>query len=215
MTSNEIRKAFLDFFKAKGHKEISPSPLVLEDDPTTLFTSSGMQQLVPYLKGKRHLKGKRLVDSQPCLRMQDIEEIGDNRHTTFFEMLGNWSLGDYFKEEQLPWCWEFYTQKLNLDPEKLHITIFEGTKDVSKDIESFEIWKKIGVPESRIHFYGVDKNWWSRTGAPAEMPPGEIGGPSSEVFFEFDIPHDSKYGEACHPNCNCGKFVEVGNSVFI
>ncbi|MBI4157350.1 hypothetical protein HY502_00700 [Candidatus Woesebacteria bacterium] len=215
MNSNEIQSTYLDFFKSKGHLEVDPSPLILKDDPTTLFTSSGMQQLVPFLKGKKHPLGKRLVDSQSCLRMQDIEEIGDNRHTTFFNMLGNWSLGDYFKEEQLPWCWDFYTKELSLDPERLHITVFEGTKDVSKDNESLEIWKKIGVDESKIHFYGVDKNWWSRTGPPDEMPEGEIGGPSSEVFFEFDTPHDPKYGAFCHPNCDCGKFVEVGNSVFI
>lgn len=215
MTSNEIRKLYLEFFKSKGHKEIPASPLVLEDDPTTLFTSAGMQQLTPYLKGKAHPNGLRLVDSQPCLRMQDIEVIGDNRHTTFFEMLGNWSLGDYFKKDQLPWCWEFYTKNLGLNPEKLHITIFEGSKDVPKDTESLNIWEKLGVDEKRIHFYGVEKNWWSPIGTPSEMSEGEIGGPSSEVFFEFDIPHDSKYGQTCHPNCDCGKFVEVGNTVFI
>ena len=216
MTSNEIRKAFLEFFISKGHKEIPVSPLVLEDDPSTLFTSSGMQQLVPYLKGKPHPLGKRLADSQPSLRMQDIEEVGDNRHTTFFEMLGNWSLGDYFKEEQLPWCWEFYTKEIGFDPKDLHVTVFEGDGSVSKDTESLAIWKRLGVGQKRIHFYGVEKNWWSRAGTPAEMPEGEIGGPDSEIFFEFEnVEHRSEFGPLCHPNCECGRFVEIGNSVFI
>ncbi len=142
MTSDEIRDKYLKFFESKGHKKIDPSPLVLEDDPTTLFTSSGMQKLVPYLKGKKHPKGKRLVDSQPCLRTQDIDEVGDNRHTTFFEMLGNWSLGDYFKKDQLTWIWEFLTKELNLPKDRLWVGIFEGTEEVPKDKESVEIWKK-------------------------------------------------------------------------
>lgn len=215
MTSDEIRARYLKFFERLGHVRIEPSPLVLENDPTTLFTSSGMQQLVPYLKGEPHPKGKKLVDSQPSLRLQDIEEVGDNRHTTFFEMLGNWSLGDYFKAEQLPWCWEFFTKGLGLDPDKLYVSVFEGTKDVPKDSESAEIWKKIGVPEDHIYYYGVDKNWWSRSGTPEDMPKGEIGGPDSEVFYDFGTPHDSKYGAECHPNCQCGRFMEIGNSVFI
>jgi len=215
MTTKEIRKKYLDFFKKKNHKEISPSPLVLENDPTTLFTSSGMQPLIPYLKGEKHPKGTCLVDSQPSLRMQDLEEVGDNRHTTFFEMLGNWSLGDYFKKEQLAWMWEFFTKTLGLDPKKLYVSIYEGNKEVPKDMESYEVWTKLGLPDERIHFYGDDKNWWSRSGAPDKMPAGEIGGPDSEVFFEFDIPHDPKFGKFCHPNCQCGKFLEIGNSVFM
>ena len=174
-----------------------------------------MQPLVSYLKGERHPEGKRLVDSQPSLRLQDLEEVGDSSHTTFFEMLGNWSLGDYFKAEQLPWIWEFFTKELELDPKKLYVSVFDGNDDVSKDIESYEIWKKIGVPEDHIFFYGVDKNWWSRSGPPDKMPAGEIGGPDSEVFYEFDVPHDPKFGKFCHPNCGCGKFLEIGNSVFM
>jgi alanyl-tRNA synthetase len=215
MTTKEIREKYLEFFKARGHKEIIPSPLVLENDPTTLFTSSGMQPLVPYLKGQEHSQGKRLVDSQPSLRLQDLEEVGDARHTTFFEMLGNWSLGDYFKKEQLPWVWEFFTRELGLDPKRLHVSVFEGDKEVPKDTESFEIWKSLGVPESHIHFY-VDKNWWSRAGSPDKMPDGEIGGPDSEVFFEFpNVEHNPSFGKFCHPNCDCGKFLEIGNSVFM
>lgn len=215
MTTSEIRTKYIEFFVKRGHKEISASPLVLENDPTTLFTSSGMQQMVPYLKGETHPDGKRLVDSQPALRLQDLEDVGDNRHDTLFEMLGNWSLGDYFKEDQLKWVWEFFTKELGIDPKKLHVTVFEGNDDVPKDTESFEIWKKIGLPETHIHFYDAKKNWWSRAGTPDKMPAGEIGGPDSEIFFEFDVPHNPDFGKFCHPNCDCGKFFEIGNSVFI
>ncbi len=222
MTTKEIREKYLKFFIERDHKQIMPSPLVIESDPTTLFTSSGMQQLVPYLKGENHPEGKRLVDSQPSLRMQDLEEVGDNRHTTFFEMLGNWSLGDYFKSDQIPWIWEFFTKELGLDPKRLYVSVFEGlpagrqgNSEVPKDTESFEIWKKTGVPENHIFFYPAEKNWWSRAGAPDKMPEGEIGGPDSEVFFEFDTPHDPAFGKFCHPNCDCGKFLEIGNSVFM
>ena len=216
MSTDEIRERYLDFFKKRGHVEITPSPLVIDSDPTTLFASSGMQPLIPYLKGEKHSQGSRLVDSQPSLRLQDIEEVGDNRHTTFFEMLGNWSLGDYFKKEQLPWIWEFYTKELGLDSKRLHVTIFEGNDEVPKDTESFETWKSIGVSENHIHFYGADKNWWSRAGAPDKMPAGEIGGPDSEMFYEFEeVEHDPKFGSFCHPNCDCGKFLEIGNSVFM
>lgn len=215
MSSDEIREKYLKYFEGKEHSRIDPAPLVLESDPTTLFTSAGMQPLIPYLKGEPHPKGKRLVDVQPSLRLQDIEEVGDNRHTTFFEMLGNWSLGDYFKKEQLDWCLEFFTKELGLPKGKLWVSVFEGTKEVPKDKESFERWKELGIPEDRILFYGVDKNWWSRSGPPDKMPPGEIGGPDSEVFFDFGTPHDSKYGKDCHPNCQCGRFLEIGNSVFI
>lgn len=216
MTSDKIRDKYIKFFEGKGHIKIEPAPLVLENDPTTLFTSAGMQPLIPYLKGEHHPKGKRLVDVQPSLRLQDIEEVGDASHTTFFEMLGNWSLGDYFKKEQLGWCWEFFTKELELDPERLYVSVFEGTKEVPKDAESAEVWKSLGIPEERIFYYGVDKNWWSRSGTPDSMPTGEIGGPDSEVFFEFeDVAHDKKFGEDCHPNCGCGRFMEIGNSVFI
>lgn len=216
MGTDEIRRKYLDFFKKHNHVEISASPLVIDSDPTTLFTSSGMQQLVPFLKGEKHPEGKCLVDSQPSLRLQDIEEVGDARHTTFFEMLGNWSLGDYFKKEQLPWIWEFFTKELGLDPKRLHVSVFEGNAEVPKDTESFDIWRSIGMPENHIHFYGADKNWWSRAGAPDKMPAGEIGGPDSEIFFEFEeIEHDPAYGKFCHPNCDCGHFLEIGNSVFM
>jgi len=216
MTTDEVREKYLKFFEARGHKRITPAPLVLENDPTTLFTSSGMQPLVPYLMGETHPEGKRLVDSQPSIRTVDIEEVGDNRHLTYFEMLGNWSLGDYFKEEQLNWIWEFFTEGLSLAREKLWITVFEGGGGVARDEESVEIWKKIGIGQERIFYYPAEKNWWSRSGTPEQMPINEIGGPTSEVFYEFEsIKHDKKFGEKCHPNCDCGRFLEIGNSVFM
>ncbi len=194
--------------------------MVPENDPTTLFTSSGMQQLVPYLKGELHPMGQRLVDSQPSIRLQDIEEVGDNCHTTFFEMLGNWSLGDYFKKEQLSWFWEFLTKELKLPGEKLYVSVFEGNKDVPKDTESVEVWESLGVPKDHLFYYGVEKNWWSRSGTPEQMPRGEIGGPDSEVFYDFGeglkLHENSSYkNEKCHPNCQCGRFLEIGNSVFM
>lgn len=216
MTTDEIRSAYLKFFKDKGHAIIPAAPLVPPNDPTTLFTSSGMQQLVPYLKGEPHPMGKRLVDAQPCFRSEDIDEVGDNRHTTFFEMLGNWSLGDYFKTEQLDWFWEFLTKILKLNKDRLYVTVFEGGSGVPKDEESFNIWKKIGLPESHIFYYPAEKNWWSRSGTPDKMPAGEIGGPDSEVFYEFnEVRHDPKFGKTCHSNCDCGRFLEIGNSVFM
>lgn len=217
MTTSEIRKKYIEFFVKKGHKEIAPSPLVLENDPTTLFTSSGMQQMIPYLKGESHPSGVRLVDSQLSIRMQDLDEVADNRHLSSFEMLGNWSLGDYFKKDQLTWIWEFLTKEIGLDPKKLYVSCFAGNDQVEKDTESCNIWKEIGVPENHIHFYDVKKNWWARNGAvPSNMPVGEIGGPDSEIFYEFEnISHNPSFGEFCHPNCDCGKFLEIGNNVFM
>jgi len=220
ITSDQVRDKYLKFFEKRGHVIIPPAPLVLENDPTTLFTSSGMQPLVPFLMGEKHKDGTRLVDSQPSVRTVDIEEVGDNRHLTYFEMLGNWSLGDYFKEDQLNWIYEFYTKELGLNSSKLWITLFEGNDQVPKDLESYEIWKKIGVPESRIFYYNARKNWWSRSGTPDQMPVGEIGGPDSEVFYDFGeelgLHEKSEWKEEeCHPNCDCGRFMEIGNSVFI
>lgn len=217
MTAQEIRQKYLDYFAGKGHKVIPRALLVPQDDPTTLFTGSGMQPLVSYLLGEKHPDGTRLVDSQTCFRAEDMDEVGDNRHTTFFEMLGNWSLGDYFKENQLQWFWEFLTKELGLPKDKLWVTCFEGDEKLSlpRDEESAEIWKKLGVPEGRIKFYSSDKNWWSREGEPANMRDGEPGGPDSEVFYDFGTPHDEKFGKHCHPNCDCGRFLEIGNSVFM
>jgi alanyl-tRNA synthetase len=220
MTSSELRQKYIQFFLARDHREIKPAKLVLQDDLTTLFTSSGMQPLVPFLLGEKHPLGDRLVDSQPSFRAEDMDEVGDNRHTTFFEMLGNWGLGSYFKKEQLPWIWEFLIKDIGLPVEKVHVSIFEGNDFVPKDIESKELWLSLGVPSNHIHEYGVKKNWWSRSGTPDKMPVGEIGGPDSEIFYDFGI--ERKFHEnsewkdqECHPNCDCGRFMEIGNSVFI
>ncbi len=231
MNSAQIIEKYIEFFKERGHIQIANSSLVPENDPTTLFTSSGMQPLVPYLLGEKHPQGKRLVNVQNCFRAQDIDEIGDNRHTTFFRMLGNWSLGDpaspktasrggYFKSEEIPWLFEFLTKRLNINPEKLYVTVFEGFDNIPKDRESEEIWrnlfKEAGISsDDRIFFYGADKNWWSRAGEPENMPIGEPGGPDTEVFYKFDVAHDEKFGKNCHPNCQCGRFLEIGNSVFM
>ncbi|MCJ7827765.1 alanine--tRNA ligase, partial [Patescibacteria group bacterium] len=235
MSPNELRRSFLNFYQSKGHAKISSSPLVPENDSTTLFNSSGMQPLVPFLLGELHPEGQRLVNSQLCFRADDIEEVGDNRHTTFFEMLGNWSLGSYFKAEQLAWFFEFLTQVVGLDPNRLYVSVFAGNEEVPRDDESAAIWQdlfqtkekaKLGEqgfdPKIKIYLYEAKKNWWSRSGEPDLMPPGEIGGPDSEVFFDFDpkgskkIHKQSSYApKACHINCDCGRFLEIGNSVFI
>jgi len=216
MTHLQLRKLYEEFWEERTHRQIPPIPLIPKDDPTTLFTGSGMQQLVPYLLGEPHPLGEKLYNIQPCFRAQDIEQVGDNRHDTFFEMMGNWSLGSYFKKEQLEWCFEFFTQILRIRQERLHVTVFEGYKNIPADEESYGLWKKLGIPEKRIHKYGPHYNWWSRAGIPENMPAGEPGGPDSEVFYEFtDVKHDVKFGEKCHPNCDCGRFLEIGNSVFM
>ncbi len=240
MNASEIRQKYLDFFAARGHVVIDRARVVPDNDPTTLFTGSGMQPLVPYLLGEEHPAGTRLVDSQTCLRSQDIEEVGDNRHTTFFEMLGNWSLGDYFKEEQIPWFWEFLTKEIGLDPQRIFVTCHIGDEEakVERDTEAASIWTslfkgagvdakqvdigseadggRLGDQGGRIFFYNSKKNWWSRSGTPQEMPVGEPGGPTTEMFYLFpSVQHNTKYGEHCHPNCDCGRYIELGNSVFM
>ncbi len=213
-TGKQIRQKYLEFFEKRGHVIIPSAPLVPENDPTTLFTGSGMQPMIPYLLGQAHPLGVRLVDSQKCFRAQDIEEVGDNRHDTFFEMLGNWSLGDYFKKDQQVWIWEFFTRELGLSPDKLYISVFEGNDQIPRDDEAVEIWKNLGVKPDHIYYYGVTKNWWARCSY-ADMPVGEPGGPSSEMFYDFGTKHDPKYGSECHPNCDCGRFMEIGNNVFM
>lgn len=240
MNAQEIRAAYLKFFEDRGHKVIPRALLVPQNDPTTLFTGSGMQPMIPYLLGEEHPEGTRIADSQTCLRAQDIEEVGDNRHTTFFEMLGNWSLGDYFKAEQVPWMWEFLTEVVKLDPSKLYITCFIGAPeyDIPKDTEAAEMWQKLfaakglstgiadigseedgyarGIKDGeRIFYYDGSKNWWSRNGNPEKTPVGDPCGPDSEMFYDFGTPHNPEYGEHCHPNCDCGRFMEIGNNVFM
>jgi len=225
LTHRELRKKFATFLIEKGHAEVPPISLIPQNDPTTLFTGSGMQQFVPYLLGKIHPQGDKLFNIQPCIRAQDIEEVGDNRHDTFFEMMGNWSLGDYFKEDQLKNLFTFLTDKkigLDIDPHKIYVTVFEGNDAAPPDEKSIEAWKKIfsgvGIQAEvgdRIRMYPASKNWWSRAGEPDKMPAGEPGGPSSEIFFDFGTIHDARFGDECHPNCDCGRFMEIGNSVFM
>ena len=219
MTHQEIREKFINFFKEKKHIPV-PSSSLLPSDPSVLFTTAGMQPMIPYLLGEKHPLGNRIVDSQKCFRADDIEEVGDNRHTTFFEMLGNWSFGDYFKKEQLSWIFEFLTKEINLDPKKLYVTVFAGDEVASRDEETAQIWKglfeSVGLDfQDHIFYYDETKNWWSRNGKKKNMPPGEVGGPDSEIFYDFGTEHNKQYGEKCHPNCDCGRFIEIGNNVFI
>ncbi len=229
LTPDQLRQKYLDFFAQRGHKVIPSAALVPENDPTTLFTSAGMQPLVPYLLGQPHPEGTRLVNSQKSFRSQDIEEVGDNRHTTFFEMLGNWSLGDYFKDEQIGWVFEFLVDELGIDPQRLYVTVYGGNDEIGvpRDMEAVKRWQQVfaekGIDvKDRIFYYGDDKNWWSRSGVPANMPVGEPGGPDSEIFYDFDpeglkqIHQKSKFNDqTCHVNCDCGRFLEIGNSVFM
>lgn len=206
MTSKELRQKYLDFFVSKGHKVIPSAPLVPENDPSVLFTTAGMHPLVPFLLGQPHPQGKRLVDVQKCLRTDDIDEVGDLCHHTFFEMLGNWSLGDYWKKEAITWTFEFLTQELNLDPNKLSVTCFAGDQDAPKDEESAAIWQSLGIPQERIFFKGKEDNWWSS--------PGETGpcGPDSEIFFDLT---GKPCKDTCQPGCGCGRFPEISNNVFM
>lgn len=240
MNAQEIRNQYLKFFSDRQHVVVKRAPLVLKDDPTTLFTGSGMQPMIPYLLGQPHPEGQRIADSQTCLRAQDIEEIGDNRHTTFFEMLGNWSMGDYFKEQQIEWMFEFLSDVVELDMSKLYVTCFIGAPEygIEKDTEAAAVWKRLfeakglsageaelgseeagyerGIKEGeRIFYYDGSKNWWSRNGAPTSTPIGDPCGPDTEMFYDFGTPHNPEYGEHCHPNCDCGRFLEIGNNVFM
>ena len=239
MNAQEIRKAYLEFCQKNGHEIIERASLILKDDPTTLFTGSGMQPLLPYLLGEKHPKGARLTDSQTCLRAQDIDDVGDNRHTTFFEMLGNWSLGDYFKEQQIRQFFEFLTDVVGLDPSKIYVSCFIGNKkyNIPRDDESAKIWQKVfaekgidakiveldtaengdklGLQGGRIFFYNDKENWWSRGGGLDTTPIGDPCGPDSEVFYDFgEENHDASFGEA-HPASDSGRFMEIGNQVFM
>ena len=249
MQSNEIRSKYLEFFEKRGHKIVSSASLLPENDPTTLFTGSGMQPMVPYLLGEKYPGGiKRIVNSQKCFRSGDIEEVGDNRHTTFFEMLGNWSLGDYFKAEQIPWMFEFLTKELKLDPSRLYVSVYRGNKkyNLPQEEKAVKLWqdqfKSVGIEaktidlinermkisdsdqvatsDARIFYYPDSENWWSRAGVPNKMPNGEIGGPDSEIFWDFGeelgLHEKSEWKDRpCHPACDCGRFVEIGNNVFM
>jgi len=241
MNANDIRTQYLKFMQEHGHAAIAPAPLVLTDDPTTLFTGSGMQPLMPYLLGQKHPNGTRVVNSQPCLRLQDLEDVGDPRHTTVFEMLGNWSLGDYWKKDQIRWFFEFLTKEVGLDPQNIYVTCFIGNDKygIPRDDEAANIWaevfKEVGIdagivemdtadqaaergikPGERIFFYNDKENWWSRAGGIETTPIGDPCGPCSEVFYDFGEEHQDikKYGQS-HPASDGARFMEIGNQVFM
>lgn len=224
MTANQVRTTFLNFFKEKQHSIIPSASLIPENDPTVLFTTAGMHPLVPYLLSEPHPEGKRLADAQKCIRTGDIDEVGDNRHLTFFEMLGNWSLGDYFKKEAIAWSFELLVRRFELNPHRLYVTVFEGDADAPRDEESIAEWKKqfltVGITAevgSRIFTYPKNKNWWGPAGITGPC------GPDTEMFYDtMEGKHDMakhlkgwKGSEPCHPNCDCGRFVEIWNDVFM
>ncbi|MEG0873277.1 MAG: alanine--tRNA ligase [Clostridia bacterium] len=205
MKAIDIREKYLKFFESKGHKIISGAALVPENDPTVLFTTAGMHPLVPYLTGQNHPEGTRLTDYQKCLRTDDIDEVGDNRHLTFFEMLGNWSLGDYFKEESIAYSYEFLTKELNIPSDKIYITCFAGDSDAPRDEEAANIWKECGIKEEQIYYFGKEDNWWIC---------GACGpcGPDTEIFYDTGV---EKCSKECNPSCDCGKYIEIWNNVFM
>jgi alanyl-tRNA synthetase len=218
MNTDELRSRFLEFFREKGHAVIPSASVIPENDPTVLFTTAGMHPLVPYLLGEKHPAGTRLANAQKCIRTGDIDEVGDNRHLTFFEMLGNWSLGDYFKNESIPWSFEFLTSErwLNINPDRIYVTVFEGDADAPQDQESTRLWQEAfrtrGIdakPSERIFAYPKSKNWWGPAGAQGPC------GPDTEIFYDTGAPHDTAFGATCHPNCDCGRYVEIWNNVFM
>ena len=239
MNAQEIRQKYLEFCQRNGHAIIERAPLILHNDPTTLFTGSGMQPLLPYLLGQDHPQGTKLADSQTCLRAQDIEDVGDNRHTTFFEMLGNWSMGEYFKRQHIEWFFEFLTEIVGRDPHKIYVSCFIGDEknNIPRDDEAAQIWQevftkkgidakivdldsaengdKLGMQGGRIFFYNDKENWWSRGGGIDSTPIGDPCGPDSEVFYDFgEQHHDASFGQA-HPASDSGRFMEIGNQVFM
>ena len=205
MKAIEIRNKYLNFFKKHGHAVIPSASLIPENDPSVLFTTAGMQPLVPYLLGEKHPEGTRLTDYQKCVRTNDIDEVGDNRHLTYFEMLGNWSLGDYFKEESIAMSYEFLTKELGIPSEKISVTCFAGDEDCERDMKVYECWRKAGIPDERIYFFGKEDNWWIA---------GEEGpcGPDTEMYYDTGKP---KCSPECNPACGCGKYIEIWNNVFM
>ncbi len=206
LSRKELIDEYIEFFKSKNHQIIPNSPLIPENDPSVLFTTAGMHPLVPFLLGQKHPKGKRLTNVQKCIRTGDISLVGDSSHLTFFEMLGNWSLGDYFKEDAIKWSYEFLTERLGINPEKLSVTVFAGDKDAQKDSESAEIWKSLGISKDNIYFLPKADNWWG--------PAGQYGpcGPCTEMFIDMG---KEKCSKQCKPGCPCGKYLEVWNDVFM
>jgi alanyl-tRNA synthetase len=208
ISSDKLKKLYLEFFQKNGHKIIENAPLMPENDSTALFTSAGMHPLVPNLLGQQHPSGRKLVNVQKCLRTSDIDEVGDSFHLSFFEMLGNWSLGDYFKEESIPWSYEFLTSKewLNIDEEKLSVTVFAGDEKIPRDTESARIWERLGVPKDRIFYMPREDNWWGPIGSTGPC------GPDTEIFYDTG---KKLCGSECKPGCSCGKYNEIWNNVFM
>jgi alanyl-tRNA synthetase len=208
LKANDLREKFLSFFREKGHAVIPSASLIPENDPTVLFTTAGMHPLVPYLLGAKHPDGTRITDVQKCIRTVDIDEVGDATHCTFFEMLGNWSLGDYFKKEAIAWSWEFLTSEkwLNIPKDKLYFTVFAGDEDAPRDMESFEIWRSMGVAEDHLFFLPKENNWWGPAGITGPC------GPDTEMFIDTG---KEKCSPDCSPACSCGKYVEIWNDVFM
>jgi alanyl-tRNA synthetase len=206
MTGDELRQVFLNFFAERGHVVIPSASLVPENDPTALFTSAGMHPLVPYLLGESHPSGRRLANVQKCLRTDDIEEVGDTSHNTFFEMLGFWSLGDYWKRDSIRWTLEWFTSVLGLEKERISVTVFAGDSVAPRDDEAVQVWLELGIPQERIYYLPREDNWWGL--------PGETGpcGPDSELFYDTGLP---MHGPRCQPGCGCGKYIEIGNNVFM
>jgi alanyl-tRNA synthetase len=206
MTANELRRMYVKFFEERGHKEIASASLIPENDPSVLFTTAGMHPLVPYLLGENHPCGRRLVNIQKCIRTSDIDEVGDDFHLTYFEMLGNWSLGDYFKEESISMSYDFLTKQLCIPTNKLAVTVFAGDDTIPRDNQAYELWKQKGFEDHQIFFYDRDENWWG--------PAGQTGpcGPDTEIFY--DNGHE-KCSDSCGPSCHCGKYVEIWNNVFM
>lgn len=206
MTGNELRQAFLNFCRERGHTIMSSVPLVPENDLTVLFTSAGMQSLVPNFMGEVHPGGRRLANVQKCLRTDDIEEVGDISHLTFFEMLGFWSLGDYWKQDSLRWTLELFTRVLGLEQERISVTIFAGDSDAPRDNEAEQVWLSLGIPQERIYALQKEDNWWELVGSTGPC------GPDSELFYDAGRP---SHGPDCRPGCKCGKYIEIGNNVFL
>ncbi len=206
MKAYDFKKMWIDYFVSKGHKEIENAPLIPENDPSVLFTTAGMHPLVPYLLGNPHPAGRKLTNSQTCLRTNDIDSVGDSSHLTCFEMLGRWSLGEYFKEEAINTSYDFLVNYLKLDPKRISVTCFAGDEDSPKDEESASAWKKLGLTDDQIYFYGKEDNWWGLETGPC--------GPDSEIFYDMK-PNEAKCGVDCGPSCHCGKYMEIGNNVFM
>lgn len=206
MTAQELRSMYVEFFKERGHKEIGSASLLPDNDPTVLFTTAGMHPLVPYLLGEKHPQGNRLVDVQKCVRTGDIDEVGDDTHLTFFEMLGNWSLGDYFKEESVSFSFEFLTTRLGIPKERIAVTVFEGDNGSPRDEETAELWRLKGLSTDQIFYYGREENWWGPVGLTGPC------GPDTEIFYDMGKEPCSK---ECGPACHCGKYVEIWNNVFL